>query len=140
MPGTSPGMTQSPRLISDDRKNLCLAGDGLAERGLCCGETGDRHAIRRAGDVVQSHLVAESDGRGIAAMFAADAYLQARTGLAPTRHADLHQFADTVAIDRDEGIYLQDSLGDVGAEEARRIIAADAIGGLGQVVGAEREE
>ena len=114
-----------------------LAGDGLAERGLRRGETGDRHAVGRARDVVQSNLMAESDGRGIAAMFAADTDLQARASLAPARHADLHQFAHAIAVDRNEGVDLQNSLGDVRAEKARRVITADAIGGLGQVVGAE---
>jgi len=73
-------------------------------------------------------------------MLAADADLQFGASLAPARDADLHQFADPVAIDRDEWIDLQDSLCDVGAEESGSIIAADAIGGLRQIVGAERKE
>ena len=76
----------------------------------------------------------------VAAVLAADPDLEVGTGLAAARHADLHQFADAVAVDRDEGIDREDALGDIGAEEAGGIVAADAVGGLGQVVGAEREE
>src|SRR5216684_831625 len=108
-------------------KTSRLAGDGLAECGLRRSEPRDRHAIGRTGDVIQSDLVAERDGSGIAAMLAADPDLEAGTGLAPARDADLHQLADAVAIDRDERVDLQDSLGDVGAEEARRVVAADAV-------------
>src|ERR1700744_1314348 len=109
------------------RSALRLAGDSLAERRLRRSKASDRHAVGRARDVIQSDLVAECDRSGIAAMFAANADLEIGTSLAATRHADLHQFADAVAIDRNKRIDLQDSLGDVGAEEARGVIAADAI-------------
>src|ERR1019366_361755 len=125
-------------------KNGCwgsrLAGDGLAECGLRRGQPRDRHAVGRAGDVIQSDLVAERDGGGIAAMLAANADLETRAGLASARNADLHQLADAVAIDRDERIDLQDSLGDIGAEESGGVVAADAVSRLRQIVGAEREE
>src|SRR6202790_4425042 len=55
-PSDHPGVT-----IFEARWNLRLAGDGLAERGLRRSEPGDRHAIGRARDVVQSDLVAERD-------------------------------------------------------------------------------
>ena len=84
--------------------------------------------------------MAEGDGGGIATMLAANADLEIGTGLAPARDADLDELADAIAIDRDERIDLQDSLCDIGAEESGGIVAADAVGGLGQVVGAEREE
>src|SRR6202022_4587436 len=90
--------------------------------------------------VIQSDLVAERDRSRIAAMLAANADFQIRAGLAPARDADLHQFTDAVAIDRNERIDFQDSLCDVGAEEPGGIIAADAVGGLRQIVGAERKE
>src|ERR1700736_5715130 len=84
--------------------------------------------------------MAERNGSGIAAMLAATSDLEVRTGLAPACHADLHQLANAVAVDRDERIDLQDALGDIGAEESSRVVAADAVGRLRQVVGAEREE
>jgi len=61
--------------------------------------------------------VAERDRCRIAAMLAADAHLQIRPRLASARDADLDQFADAIAIDRDERIDLQDALGDIGAEK-----------------------
>src|SRR5260370_16537719 len=73
-------------------------------------------------------------------MLAANADLEIRPGLAPARNADLHQLADTVAIDRDERIDLQNSLGDVGAEESGGVIAPDAVGRLRHIVGAEPNE
>src|SRR5262245_15813522 len=73
-------------------------------------------------------------------MLAADADLQVRPRLASALHSYLDELADTIAVDRNEGIDLEDALGDIGREEARSVIAADAIGGLRQVVGAEGEE
>ena len=43
-------------------------------------EAGDRHAERRAGNVVQTYLVAEFHGSRVAAMLAADTAFQIRTG------------------------------------------------------------
>src|SRR6185437_14483204 len=60
---------------------LRLARDRSADRGLRRGKAGDRHAIGRAGDVVEADLVAEGDGSGIAAVLAADADLQIRPRL-----------------------------------------------------------
>ena len=55
--------------------------------------------------------MAERDGGGIAAVLAADADLEIGTRLAAARDADLDEFTDAVAIDRDERIDLEDSLG-----------------------------
>src|ERR1700687_2112844 len=115
MPGTSPGMT--PSLLIVRCRTSRLTGDGLAECSLRRGQPRDRHAVGRARDVVQSDLVAERDRSRIAAMLAADPDLDVRAGLAAAGDADLHQLADAVAIDRDEGVDLEDSLGDVGREE-----------------------
>src|SRR6202012_774682 len=103
-------------------------------------EPRDRHAIGRARDVVETDVVAEGDGGGIAAMLAANADLEVRPRLAAALHADLDELADSFAINRDEGIDLEDALGDVGTEEARGIVAADAVGRLRQIVSAEGEE
>src|SRR5262245_8751206 len=110
--------------------NLRLARDRLADRGLRRGKACDRHAIGRTRYVSQADIVSTCHGRAIATMLAANADLEFRPRLAPALNADLHEFADAVAVERDEGIDFQDALGDVGAEEARRVIAADAVGGL----------
>src|SRR6476469_376048 len=73
-------------------------------------------------------------------MLAANADLETGTGLAAAGDTDLHEFTDAIAIDRDERIDFQNSLAAIGAEEARGVVAADTVSGLGQVVGAERED
>src|SRR5439155_6343328 len=102
--------------------DLRLARDRLAQRRLRRGEPCDRHAIGRARDVVEPDLVAERHRCGIAAMLAANADLEIGPRLAAADDTDLHEFTDTVAIDRDERIDLEDSLCDIGAKEARGVV------------------
>src|ERR1700744_1568421 len=123
MPGTRPGMTRR-RWNNRNRpyaRHLRLADSRLAERGLRGRKPCDRHAIGRAGYVIQPDLMTEGDGSGIAAMLAANANLQIRTSLAPSCNADLHQFTNAIAVHRDKGIDLQDTLGNIGTEETRCI-------------------
>src|SRR4051812_820345 len=120
MPGARPGMTSYSLIVSAE---LRLARHRLAERGLRRGKARDRHAVGRARNVVEPDLMAERHRGGIAAVFAADADLEVRPGLAAAGDTDLDQFTDAGAIDRDERIDLQDSLGDIGAEEARGVVA-----------------
>uniref|UniRef100_A0A0N4ZZV7 Carbamoyl-phosphate synthase (glutamine-hydrolyzing) n=1 Tax=Parastrongyloides trichosuri TaxID=131310 RepID=A0A0N4ZZV7_PARTI len=110
------------------------------QRRLRRRQTGDRHAVGRAGDVVQPHLFAEGDGRRVAAMFAADAHLHARLGRATALLGDADQVAHAVLVQTDEGVVLEDALVQIDLQEATGIVAADAEGCLGQVVGAEAEE
>src|SRR5260370_11383277 len=95
-------------LCSRPGMTLRLPRRGLAERGLRRGEPGDRHAVGRAGDVIEPDLVTERHRRRIAAVFAADAHLEVCPRLATALDADLHQFADAVAIDREERIDRHD--------------------------------
>src|SRR4051794_21662831 len=99
------------RLLAQARNDgkLRLTRRGLAERGLRRGEPGDRHAVRRAGHVVEPDLVTERHRRRIAAMLAADPDLQLRPRLAAALDADLHEFADAGLIDRYERVDLQDA-------------------------------
>src|SRR6478672_3768085 len=120
--------------------SLRFARGLLAERGLRRGKPGDRHAERRARYIVETDLVAERDRRRIAAVLAADANLEVFAHPAAALDADPHQRADAIAIDRHERIARQDAARRVDAEERRGVVTADAEGGLGQVVGAEREE
>src|SRR5258708_12509872 len=73
-------------------------------------------------------------------MLAANTDLELRPPFAATLDADAHQFAHTVAIDGDEGVAGKDAARHVRAEKARGVVAADAVGGLRQVVGAEGKE
>src|SRR5882672_11648145 len=107
--------------LRGQRNGSSLAGDGLAERGLRRSQPRDRHAVGRARHIIQPDLVAERHRSRIAAMLAANADLEAGAGLASAHDADLHEFADAVTIDRDERIDLEDTLGNVGAEESRGV-------------------
>ncbi len=84
--------------------------------------------------------VAEFHRRGLAAVFAADADLEARAGFAAALDADLDQFADAVLIQNVERIGRQDLLLDIIGDEAADIVAGEAKAHLGQIVGAEGEE
>ena len=64
------------------------------ERRLRRGKARDRHAVGRAGHVVEPDPLAEADGRGIAAVLAADAELQFRAPAPPALARDLDQRAD----------------------------------------------
>src|ERR1043166_4798652 len=110
------------------------------QRGLRRGEAGDGHAERRAGDVVEADEVAEGYRARLAAVLAADADLEAGLRRAPALRADLHQLADAVAVQDLERVVGQNLHLDVLREEAARIVARQAEGGLGEIVRAEGEE
>src|SRR6478735_5877346 len=114
--------------------------EGSAQCRLRRRQPRDRHAVRRARDVVQTGLVAEEHRGRIAAMLAADADLERGPGLAAALAADLDQLADALDVERGERVVLQDAALLVLLEEGRRIVAAEAEGGLRQVVGTEAEE
>ena len=73
-------------------------------------------------------------------MFPTDAQLD--IGLDRTRplHGDADQITHTLLIEGHKRILLEHTLVDIGPQEAARIVAADAKGGLGQIIGPEREE
>src|SRR5579862_412552 len=125
----------APRAPSSRRARL-LAGQRRMRRG----EARDRHPVRRAADVIQPHLGAELHRGGVAAMLAADAELNAGPRLAAALAADADQLAHAFLVDGDERVALDDSLPLIGAEKSAGIVARQAEGGLGQVVGAEAEE
>src|SRR5436305_705516 len=84
--------------------------DGLlAQRRLCRRKPGDRHAKRRAGDIIESDPVAESDRGGVAAVLAADAELDVRPCAAAALDTDLDLFADILLVNRDERIGRKDA-------------------------------
>ena len=60
--------------------------------------------------------------------------------LRPRSTADLDQLADALVVERDEGVVLEDAALLVVLQERAGVVAAEAEGGLGQVVGAEGEE
>src|SRR5579883_171366 len=121
------------------------------QRGLCGGQAGDGDAEGRAAYIVEADLVAELDALGIAAMFAADAELQGRIRSASLLGGHLHELAHAFAVERLERIDLKDldllrcarliqSIHILQQELALGVVAAEAKGRLGKVVGAEAKE
>ena len=84
--------------------------------------------------------MAEGDQRRVSAMLAADAQLDARTGVAAPLSGGFHQFANAFLVQCDEGVFFVDSLVLIDLEEASGIVARDAQRGLRQVICAEGEE
>ena len=68
------------------------------QRLLGGGEFRDGDAEGAAADVVEAELVAEHDGAGFSAVFAADAELELRAGRAAVFAGDLHQATDAGLI------------------------------------------
>src|SRR5688572_18636198 len=73
-------------------------------------------------------------------MLAADAELEAGLRAPPPLGGQRDQLADSVLVDRDEGVALEDSLLDIMGEEAAGVVAADSQRGLRKIVGSEAEE
>ena len=119
------------------KENLCVL---LSDSSLCSGQTRDRHTERRAGHIVQTDLVAELYGAGVTAVLTADTAVQLGTGSFTVLHSHLHQLANAVTIQLGEGIVLKDLGVIVSVQELTGVITAEAVGHLGQVVGAEAEE
>lgn len=103
-------------------------------------KTGERHAEWRAAHVVESNLVVEVDGSGIAAGFAADTDGDVLLGRTAAFDRDLDEFANAIDIDGLERIEFIDLLLVVIREELSRIVTAEAHGELREIVGSEAEE
>jgi hypothetical protein len=85
--------------------------------------------------------VEEADRRGIAAVLAAHADLQPRSGRAAVLHRDLHELADALLVDRGERGALDDAAVDEVRDDAGLdVVARESQGGLREVVGPKREE
>jgi hypothetical protein len=117
-----------------------LDAELLFERGLRRCQPRREQAEGRAGDVVEVDFVAELDGLWIAAMLAANADFEVGPRIAPFGYGHLHQLPHASLIEGGEGILLEDAKLEIGRQEVVDVVARDAVGGLRQVVGAEREE
>ena len=103
-------------------------------------ETSDRHAIGRGADVIEADAFAEGDAGRIAPVFATNAELDAVTRAPPAFGGHFHQLPHAIDVEADKGIAREDTLVDIGCEEARGIVATDAQRRLREVIGAEAEE
>src|ERR1035438_10634163 len=78
---------------------------------------------------------------GVATVLTTDADLESGPCLAAFLDSDLHQTPDTLTVQRLERRDTEDALVQVAREERRlHVVAREAPGGLGQVVGGEGEE
>src|SRR3546814_4530412 len=102
-------------------------------------EARDGHAVGRGADVIEADFFAEMDARRVAAMFAADAELDAVTGRPTTGRGEVDELADPLDVEADEGVGDEDALVDILGQESARVVAADADRRLGQVVGAKAD-
>ncbi len=113
----------------------------LLQSCLGGGQAGDRHAERRAADVVQAHLVAERDRGGIATVFATDADLQALAwSSGPFRRPSRPTGRRRVVSSDWNGSTGRISCFRVVRQEGVDVVAAVAERHLRQVVGAKAEE
>ena len=103
------------------------------------GQTGDRNPERRTGNIVQANAMEELDAFGLTAMLAANADLEIGAGLASTLTTNFDHLAHTRLIDADKRIMFIEVMLDIEGQEVARIVAGEAVGRLGQVVGAEGE-
>ena len=108
--------------------------------GLRQREAGHRHSVRGATHVVDAEPGEEGERGRIAGVLAADADLESGVRGAAALDGGLDQFADALLVESDERVQLVKSLALVGGEECRGVVAGNAVGGLRQIVSAEREE
>ncbi|MEY2725637.1 MAG: hypothetical protein RLZZ458_1504, partial [Planctomycetota bacterium] len=108
--------------------------------GLSGSKAGDGDAAWGAADVVESDFVAEVDGLGIAAMFAANTDLEIRTDRATVLDGGLHQATYAGLIDGLERVCRDDVVFGVVTDEGLVVVAADTEAGLGEVIGTKAEE
>src|SRR5579871_7037318 len=73
-------------------------------------------------------------------MLAADAEFEFCARLASTLRRDLDQFADTVSVERDEGIARDHTLRQILVQEHAGIVARQTERGLREIIRAERKE
>src|SRR6056297_650694 len=125
--GASEGFARSV-----DRRPMSVVFD----RGLCGGQSRDRHAERAAADVVQSDTVAEFDAGRIAAVFAADADLERLLGVTTFGDAHLDQLPDAGLVERLKRVDFEDFLFHVVRQESADVVTAVTERQLCQVVGA----
>src|SRR4051812_25880941 len=150
---TRPAVTTSTSRTSTIRATAALRASRSAvkrspavaavrhEHGATGLQSRHRDTERRARHVVEPHVVEEVHRRGVAAVLAADTELEVRLGLTTLLGTDPHQRAHPVDVDRLERRDPEDPLLQVRREEGGLdVVAGEAPGGLGEVVGAEGEE
>lgn len=111
-----------------------------SQHGLGSGQAGDGDAEGGAAYVIHANLMTEGNAFGFAAVFATNPDFKVGFGCATATGANLNKLANAALVENLERI-IGEQLGlDVVGEEAGAVVAAEAEGGLGEVVGAKAEE
>src|SRR5437879_792846 len=107
-PGDSPPAPGAGQGVRDRRLTSCR--DRLDARflqgRLSRRQARQRHAVRRAGDIVEAQAVAEADRLRLAAVLAADAHLQVLLDAAAALDGDPHQLPHPALVEDLERIAL----------------------------------
>ena len=101
-----PNLHSLPSLLLSHRRPRAIHHPLLLERRLGRGETGDRHAERRAGHVVHAHAVTEFHRRGLATMLPADADLELGPRSPAEAHRQFDELADALLIEHLERVEI----------------------------------
>ena len=118
-----------------DFRLLLILDSRLSRRKSC-----DRNTERRAGNISQTNLVAELNGRRIAAVLAADTNVHIGSGLLAELDSHFHQLADACLVELCKRIVLEDLSVIVSVQELARVITREAVSHLSQVVCTKAEE
>src|SRR5690606_5035553 len=108
-PKASPVRANSTRL---------LIAASSAQRRLRRRQPGDRHAVGRAGHVIQFQLLEEANGSRVAAMLARNAELDARPDGASAIGAHFHQRPYALHIERHERVLAVHTLAQIIGHES----------------------
>src|SRR5215218_5040516 len=110
-------------------------------RRLRSRDSSDRHAIRRAADVVEAGELEERDRVGVAAVLAADTEPELRLLLPSGPRREPHEPSHARLVDRLERAPVDHLRLDVAVQEAALdVVAGETERGLREVIRTEREE
>lgn len=99
---------------------------GVFDISLRGSEARDGHAVRRAGNVIQTYLVAELDGRRVAAVFAADSAVEIFAFALAELDRSFHKLADAYRIQAGERVAFINLARIVRRQEFARVVAREA--------------
>src|SRR5262245_45962889 len=112
-------------------------GLALPDAGLGRGEPGHGNLERRTRHVAHADAVAEFYRRLFPSVLATDADLELGTDPTAPFDAQAHQLSHSLLVQHGEGVVGHQALVEVMGQELAHIVAAVAVGHLGEVVGPE---
>ncbi len=85
-------------------------------------------------------MMAKGNRLRIATVFATHTHCQAQLGAAPISVRNLDKVADALFVEHLKRVVLENALFQVGGQKARRVIPAETVRQLGEIVGANTEK